>query len=101
VPTILKVYAPGVVVVVVETVNVGVPDPPITVLDGANWHVGGDVGLAGSEARAQASVTVPVKPSSGAIVTVELPDVPGFKADGLNGVAEIVKSVTSRVTEAV
>jgi hypothetical protein len=35
------------------------------------------------------------------MVTVDVPEVPGFRAEGLNGVAEIVKSVTSRVSEAV
>lgn len=75
VPTTVSVYAPTVVVLVVETVSKEVPAPPVTG-DGTNWHVGGEVAPLGSEATLHDRLTLAVKPFNAEIVTVEVEELP-------------------------
>jgi hypothetical protein len=69
-------------------VSVEVPEPVSEL--GENEHVGAGVAAG---ATLQDSVTVPLKPFIGAMVTVEVADPPGATVAGESAVAAIVKSV--------
>jgi len=64
---------PKVVVLVVVTVIVTLPDPPVTVDEGENVHCGGETELGVSE---QERLTLPVKPFSAVMLTVEVAEPP-------------------------
>jgi hypothetical protein len=89
VPVTVTVYVPSVVEPVVTTLRVALPNPPVTVPDGEKLHVGE---FAPDGATAQVRATLLVKPFSGAIVTVEVAELPGPTAAGLNAVADNVKA---------
>ncbi len=77
----------------VETVSAEFTDPDVTVTgDVANRHDGGEIAFDGPEAIAHDRLTLPVKLFTGAIVTVDVAELPGPTERGLSGVAETVKA---------
>jgi len=77
-----------VVELVVTTLRVALPDPPVTV-PGEKLHVGE---FAPDGATAHVRATLAVNPFSGEIVTVEVAELPGPTAAGLSAVADNVKA---------
>jgi len=91
VPVTVIVYVPGVVVAVVLIVSVDVPEPPATLV-GLRVAVTPVAGYTVS-----VSDTVPVKPLSDEIVTVDVAPDPAFTVK-LFGLALMVKSGTTTIT---
>jgi len=93
VPVTVTVYVPGVTpVVVIVSDDVALPFAGTVTEGGSSVHVA-ETGM-----PLQVRFTVPAKPSRELTVTVDVTDCPGLTIAGLKGVAETLKSVTTRLT---